>query len=332
MKQTLAALLCALALPGHAAELMPLPPPDEGTAQWGTLAVPCTHLLRGEIVKGDLDALTSADPSPRILCLQGPGGSVSEAMKIAEFIRTNSIGTRVPARATCDSSCALIFMAGSILGDDSGGGTVLDRAIHPTARLGFHAPRLRVEDGLYSEKTVTAAYALSLQTLSRIVDAFVLTRVPGRYDLAPQIMAPSLLSTLINTPPGEMTRVTTVDQAGRWNIGVWPIAEDPDGIDMEDFYRDCANNVMWQSDVSARGIRAFYHEWRAHPDHAGFAELRVVVDETGGLNCSYMLEMESMQADAIAPADQDYFTFDAYGSRGPLSTFAPETRIRDLPH
>ena len=332
MKHPLAALFCALALPLPAAELIPVPPPDVPAAQWGTLAVPCTHLLRGEIVKGDLDKLASADLYGGVLCLESPGGEINEALKIAEFIRSRSIGTRVPADATCASACALAFMAGGKLGSDSGEGTVLDRAIHPTAKLGFHAPQLVVKDRLYSQDSVTAAYALSLRILSRVVDTFVVTRATSEYDYAPQYIAPSLLSTLIDTPPDQMTYVTTVNQAGRWNIGVWPIAPHPDGIDMQDFYQDCANNVMWQSDVSAIGNRAFYHEWRAHPDFDGFAELRVVVDETSGLNCTYMLDMQSMQADAIAPADRDYFTFNVYGSRGPLSTFAPETQINDLPH
>lgn len=334
MKTVLAAALVASAFawPALAAELRDLPPPDGPAAKWGTLAEPCTHLLKGEIAGGDAAKLAAADPPVRILCLDSPGGSMPEALKLAEFIRAMSIGTRVPARTTCESACALAFMAGSILGDDSGGGTVTNRAIHPTARLGFHAPKLVVEEGVYSEAAVSAAYGLSLEVLSRIVDFFVRRPIDRQDDISPYLMAPSLLSVLMNTHPDQMSYVSTVDEAGRWNIGVWPIASPPDGIDLTHFYRDCANRVMWQADLSALDSAAFFHDWRAHPDFDGFAELRVVVDETGGLDCRYALDPESMRADAISAADQEYFTFDAYGSDGPLSIFAPQTRLADLPH
>ena len=86
-------------------------------------------LLEGEIVPGDYDRLQQEAHNlidmnvPLVLLLNSPGGSVSEALHIADFVRANwtttwikgkSIGVDDTDRAiaTCDSACAIIFFAG----------------------------------------------------------------------------------------------------------------------------------------------------------------------------------------------------------------------------
>jgi hypothetical protein len=86
-------------------------------------------LLKGDIVPGDFERVQYAarDLARRnheiVLALESSGGSVVEALKIAEFVRENWITTWIYGRTAkvdnpdrslivCDSACAYIFLAG----------------------------------------------------------------------------------------------------------------------------------------------------------------------------------------------------------------------------
>jgi hypothetical protein len=86
-------------------------------------------LLQGEIVPGDFERVQSAardlasENHVIVLALESSGGSVVEALKIAEFVRENWITTWIYGRTAevddpdrslivCDSACAYIFLAG----------------------------------------------------------------------------------------------------------------------------------------------------------------------------------------------------------------------------
>lgn len=86
-------------------------------------------LLEGEIVPGDAQrlreqaAILNSWGAPLVLMLNSPGGNVSEALKIADFVRSSWAttwvkGKTVPVKekdrsvAACDSACPIIFFAG----------------------------------------------------------------------------------------------------------------------------------------------------------------------------------------------------------------------------
>jgi hypothetical protein len=102
------------------------------------------------------------------ICLNSPGGSLSETIIIAKAIY-GVWGTAVSANNTCESACSLIFMAGSFAPEDDRG-IIASRILHPRGRLGFHAPSLIIEEGNYSAGTVSRAYNVALQGIWQIYD------------------------------------------------------------------------------------------------------------------------------------------------------------------
>lgn len=73
-------------------------------------------IAEGAILPGDADkfeaALEASAPRPDFLALHSPGGSVRDALRIGEVVRTQGIKTMMTADATCASACPLILFSG----------------------------------------------------------------------------------------------------------------------------------------------------------------------------------------------------------------------------
>lgn len=82
-----------------------------------------------------------------VLQMNGPGGDYQEGLKLAEFLRANSIATVVERGSFCASACAFSFLGGSGYSSQSGIGPYVDRVAEPGSTVGFHAPYL-TEDTL----------------------------------------------------------------------------------------------------------------------------------------------------------------------------------------
>lgn len=184
----------------------------------------CDIHIIGQITEGDADRFKAAldqsrqsnDPQSGELyfwnrvCLNSNGGSFPEALEIAEMLHGEH-GTAVPANASCLSACAIIFMAGADYEGEGGANT--NRVLHPEGRLGFHAPSLVVDRGLYDEATVSQSYSIALKTVGRILS------VSEQLDFRN-----SLLERMIETPLEDMLYVDTVGKAFEWNITIDPVA------------------------------------------------------------------------------------------------------------
>jgi hypothetical protein len=191
----------------------------------GSEAMGCFMEIDGQIAKGDADDLramfeqvgypTGYSPTGRRICLNSPGGILTEGLKIADLIAEWNFGTAVPDGAACQSACAVAFMAGRFNNPEAGGAFSIDRVIHPRAKLGFHAPSLLLGERAYSRKEVDTAYAIALNSM-----AGILRHRAEQYTSFPD----SLFLALLGTPPYEMTLVETVGQAAQWQIGVVPVA------------------------------------------------------------------------------------------------------------
>ncbi|SMX50059.1 hypothetical protein [Maliponia aquimaris] len=144
---------------------------------------------------------------PLNLCLDSPGGSLTEAMALTELV-FGRLGTVIRAGARCESACALIFMAGSH-GTETDFGTSVNRFLHVDGRLGFHAPSLLVPEGAYDAASVARAYAVSVAVSELIFRNMVKYR-----------FAPSLAARMHATPAEQMFHVTRVEEAARWGIAV----------------------------------------------------------------------------------------------------------------
>lgn len=165
--------------------------------------------------------------TPLNLCLDSPGGSLAEAVDLAQQVH-GRLGTVVRPGARCESACALVFMAGSY---DTGSdiGIVPSRHLHVDGRLGFHEPSLSVPEGSYDAATVKRAYQVSVRATALIFRNLVKFR-----------FAPSLAARMHETPAEDMFYVSTVREAARWGISVI-------GVDAPSSYSDaviqtgCAN-------------------------------------------------------------------------------------------
>ena len=142
------------------------------------------------------------------LCLDSPGGSLTEAIKMGDILYSEQLGTAVARDASCQSACAVLFLAGTELltGD---GATGPNRILHATARLGFHAPSLAVPDDQYSKAAVEKAYRIAIAGLGEI---------SARKRI--WTLSDSILNTILTTPPSEMRFVETLFDAGQWGFPV----------------------------------------------------------------------------------------------------------------
>lgn len=174
--------------------------------------------------------------TPLHLCLNSPGGSLAEAVKITETVN-GRLGTMIRPGARCESACALVFMAGSF---DTGSdfGTLPSRHLHVLGQLGFHAPSLTVPDGSYDAQTVARAYAISVQATELIFRNLVKFQ-----------FAPSLAARMHSTPPEDMFYVSTVREAARWGISVIGV-DRPSSFDDGVIKIACGNLYRATTDMS----------------------------------------------------------------------------------
>ncbi len=158
--------------------------------------------------------------TPLTLCLDSPGGSLAEAVRLTEAVH-GRLGTMIRPGARCESACALVFMAGGY-DSASDAGIVTSRHLHVDGRLGFHAPSLSVPEGQYDATTVARAYQVSVGATETIFRNLVRYRFP-----------PSLAARMHATPPSDMFYVSTVREAARWGISVI-------GVDAPEAWTDAA--------------------------------------------------------------------------------------------
>lgn len=221
----------------------------------------CNLHLDGEIQKGDKDKIKKlyarhitgntstldyyGTSIGARLCLNSPGGSIAEAFRIFEFFtgkdvenETANVFTYVPRNSICESACSIIFMAGG----DGYYGSAPARAIHPSAKLGFHSPALVIKDGLYSEETVSKAYTVALKTISEML------KIRRNYFVTPVLFPSSVMEAMLNTPPSDMYHIETVGDAARWGISVFPVAL-PATLEGENWLAACWNSYGTTNDV-----------------------------------------------------------------------------------
>lgn len=96
--------------------------------------------LYERFVKCRLSCIGPDGGATAVLTLRGPGGSYSEGLALADFLRENHIATVVERGAECYSACAFAFLGGSGYSPQDGIGTYVDRMVEPGSVVGFHAP------------------------------------------------------------------------------------------------------------------------------------------------------------------------------------------------
>ncbi|MBO0904620.1 ATP-dependent Clp protease proteolytic subunit [Jiella sonneratiae] len=184
-----------------------------------------TILLHGQIDKGDVERLRAA-LGPKLseaptsdfrgsqarLVLDSPGGNLVEGIALANLVRDAALRTYVRSNAQCVSACALVFMAGTSIG--ANGKRFSIREIEPGAKLAFHAPDLPEE--------MLRDIAPDDRVAARAIEEAMFQAARGFVNLLhDHNWAQSLTEfTLEAVDKGEFVEVKTVDQAGRWRIGI----------------------------------------------------------------------------------------------------------------
>jgi hypothetical protein len=222
----------------------------------------CFIELTGRIAKGDADKLrplierlherdefrygdTDVFQRSGRVCLNSEGGSLEAGVELAKLFDELNVGTAVGRGKICLSACAVAFMGGNISYEDDTGNQP-DRILHPTGRLGFHAPDIGVAEGGYNEKAVKKAYLIALHSVSSVLE------------VSADIYFPLSLSTLmVGTPSSDMHIVTTVGEAARWRIAVAPIIE-PAQLTKQGTVRTCmyldSAELDYTPDYEPRGL------------------------------------------------------------------------------
>jgi hypothetical protein len=217
---------------------------------------PCPHRFDGLVDNGDLAQFQALPTDPQVvICLDSPGGSFMEGIRIGAYMREAGLGTRLEQGALCESACSILFMSGSYIAEEIRFGTGDEeswqlgpkpwRTMHPSAQFGLHAPRLVVPTGQYDQESVTRAYDVALLTLSEFSRQLMQT---GPSDAI--LFNPDLFSEMIATPHDTMFYIDTVDKAGRYAVEVGPVPP-PTDPDAQTLITACATFYGWAEDLSA---------------------------------------------------------------------------------
>lgn len=256
------ALSCGVSLPATRAVAADISVIEKGlTSQQDQPPARCNVRLRGDLAAGDAEKLRAAynsvEPAgkyaPSYLCLDSPGGSFSEALRILRWLIDfdTGIATVIEDRARCLSACAIIFLGGSELGHLT---RYPRRWLHAGGQLGFHTPY--IGSGDLSERAYTAdemlmAFATALASSRELATQFARVRTQVDEGAFPKPwVKTSLFLEMLLKGPNEMLFIDTVDKIGRWEIDLFGVAQ-PRTVTLDQARGACRNAVAWLSDRSA---------------------------------------------------------------------------------
>ena len=251
----------------------------------------CLATLKGPIQKGDAAKIAALnferpadwpdfeDGSWLVLCLDSPGGSLTEGLKIAEIFRGERYGTYIGDGQSCLSACALIFMFGTAFQHESN--ALTNRTLHVGGTLGFHQPDLPLDAGRdYSIDDVRAAYDSAIQATLR----FLTLAARPRPDSPRPYVEADLLEAMLGHVGQDFFFIDTVNKAGRWQIALTGFQTPP--FSDEGLYYACQNMPTWQSSLvgqqSGFGVNEYGYRFSdAPPLGEGMLSARRQIDFAG---------------------------------------------------
>lgn len=199
-------------------------------AEVTTASGTCDLLITGEIAQGDTERLRKAyekslsDKAREFvlkvmgetgrdlsLCLNSPGGSYDEAIRLIRWlVEMKGVNTVVDRNAQCYSACALVFMFGGH--NDGDGLESPSRRMHVTAKIGFHSPYINPAADAQQVEISARAYRAGIQAIGRLLEVDTDNRFPR-----------TLLIEALKRAPGELLFVDTVANAAAWEIDVFGV-------------------------------------------------------------------------------------------------------------
>lgn len=210
----------------------------------------CLATLSGEIRNGDVQKLKATrlempetwpnaeDGRWKTVCLNSRGGTYAEALRIAQHLLDNQIGTVVDEDMQCLSACALVFMFGTAYQTESN--ALTHRRLHVRGELGFHQPDLPLDpERTYTVDDVRAAFSVALDATLR----FLALAARPRPDARTPFVQSDLQEAMLRHKGDAFFRIDTVDKAGRWGIELIGFA--PPEFSERGFFYACQNMLTW---------------------------------------------------------------------------------------
>jgi hypothetical protein len=211
----------------------------------------CNIQLSGAIVAGDADKLERIldahggdhDDRNHVICLDSNGGSLTEAIKIGRILAERVVGTVVAADSDCLSACAIVFMHGTVQNFDT---TEASRILHPTGRLGFHAPSLELGTSgtTVPVDVVTLAYSAAVAVIADLAETGNTVGTATEQEIP--VLPLSLFTTMLRTPPSTFQYVNTVDELLAWGIQLPNGSYQLDNVDFSQAFYQICENAMYQ--------------------------------------------------------------------------------------
>lgn len=189
----------------------------------------CYALLSGTIEKGDaakVEAAFSSEAAQKILwdrnsnvrnalCLDSPGGSYGEAVRIMKFLigqwpepdGFRTIGTVVDKGMRCEYACAIAFLGGST--NPAEMNFMEDRVLHENGVLSFGLPPLHSGTGDASRSDLEGAYNESVEAISDLLSVHLTNATPTfiPYDFISGILARTVGDRLRIVPGKELESI-----------------------------------------------------------------------------------------------------------------------------
>lgn len=190
----------------------------------------CDARLEGPISSGATERLrelmigekwSPAGSAPTI-CLNSPGGSLAEAIKMQEYFLNENIFTYVSEGDECLSACAIVLLAGSAT---FGNGIMFhqfSRRIHPNSTIGFHAPSLSVPNATFSKSQIENAFKTGTSALRSFME------MTHRRVRSQKVMENGILWAVLLTPPEDIFYIDTVFKSYAASISLGPVSIDDD--------------------------------------------------------------------------------------------------------
>ncbi|WP_245279697.1 hypothetical protein [Rhizobium leguminosarum] len=210
----------------------------------------CVLRLEGEIVDGDLARLKNLasanfkgfdgeSSSHDTLCLNSPGGSVVEGVKLADFIYKTGIGTVIDKGDECYSICSVMFMMGIAQGPEV---NFVNRKLNVAGKLGFHRPYLAIDsDEMINVKALAIAHDAAIESITQLM-VLANNQVPWSNST---MMKPDLIQAMLSHIGNGLYYIDTVDKAGRFEIELFGGGEST-GLTEAQAYYACENGFHWQ--------------------------------------------------------------------------------------
>lgn len=147
-------------------------------------------------------------PSQGTVCLDSPGGSFSQALRLYEVIRRSIAVTYVERGAQCNSACAVAFLAGRTPIGQGNTQFYGARILSSGGQVGFHAPFTSFrKDESFTGEQGNQIFSLAVEALAAANGIRLTSLADG------PVMNAFLYNGFISTPPSELFKIETTSDA-----------------------------------------------------------------------------------------------------------------------